>query len=165
MKAILTLVILITSSLVLASISDEKPIITPATKPELSQKKIESWSNMVGTWYGVLTNESGIIREQITTRYEDGTYKVTFRNHETNDKYKDSTEAGNWGISGPIYFTIYRGWLEGTDFIPSDPSDPYNYDAYKIIQLDTEVFVYESYSTKTQFSLKKVPNDFEFPQK
>lgn len=139
-----------------------------AEKPFLSNSQESSWSLMLGKWYGRQPITEDGFREQITERVADGTYIVTFRLHDVDSNVEEHIEVGNWGISGPVYFTIFRGWSEGGQISPSDPSDPYNYDpynydAYKIIDLNENTFIYESYSSGNQYTLEKVSNNYEFP--
>ena len=133
-------------------------------KPPLSQSEEERWRLLVGKWYGNTLSESGVRREIITVRLDDGTYKIRFRISDQMQVVEERTEVGRWGISGPIYFTIYFGWIEGDEFYPSDSLAPYNQDAYRIIMLNDEIFEYEHVVVQAKFVAKKVPMDFEFPK-
>jgi len=138
------------------AITDEKPTLT------LSQEN--AWNLMIGKWYGSQPTKDGGLRKEIVERSAQGTYKITFRVYDKEGKFKEQSEAGHWGVSGPVYFTIFRGWIKDNKLSPSNPSDPYNYDAYKIIKLNSEVFEYENYSTGNKYVIKKVAGYFEFPQ-
>ncbi len=132
-------------------------------KTPLSEDQKILWKLMVGTWYGNQPVKSGGYREHIMTRRLDGTYLVRTR-HVTKDGIRPlQTEVGHWGIVGPVYFSIFRGWAEDGNVYPSNPSDPYNYDAYNVITLNSDIFRYRSYSSGTIFEVTKVPKDFEFP--
>ena len=135
------------------------------SKSDLSQTQKENWGFMTGKWYGSQPTDDGGIKQEIMVRSPQGTYQVTFRTYDKKGKYKEQTEVGHWGISGPIYFTSFRGWLNGKRFLPSDQADPYNYDAYRIIKLTNESFKYESFSSKEIFTLKKVSDNYVFPEK
>lgn len=130
---------------------------------QLDKSQLEMWNYMVGRWYGNQLMEDGGVRQQITERFNDGTYKIIFRYKKPDSKVKEDIEVGQWGIAGPIYFSIYRGWIDGDKFIPANSSEPSNYNAYKIIHLTNEKFKYKSYSTESVYSLIKVTNDFTFP--
>lgn len=134
-----------------------------STKPPLALSQQKTWSLMVGTWYGSQPTKEGGKKEEIMKRSPDGTYRITFRVYDKSGNYSDDTEVGYWGVSGPVYFTIFRGWIEAGRFSASDSSDPYNYDAYKIIKLNDKVFEYEAYSTSDRFADKRVHSDFKFP--
>ncbi|MGH2509789.1 MAG: hypothetical protein ACRDHZ_20615 [Ktedonobacteraceae bacterium] len=132
-------------------------------KPSLTLSQDETWNLLIGKWYGSQPTKDGGVKKEIMERSPQGTYQVTFRVYDKEGKYKEQTETGYWGVSGPVYFTIFRGWVEGDHLSPSNPSNPYNYDAYKIIKLNSEVFEYESYNSRDKYATKKVHQDFEFP--
>src|SRR5690606_20461033 len=101
-------------------------------KPDISISQKEKWDLMVGKWLGNAVTERGDARRWLVQRFEDGTYQIDFVLHKKDGAVEKSSEVGQWAISGPVYFTSFRGWLRGSSLSPSDPSDPYNYDAYKI---------------------------------
>lgn len=138
----------------------------PATTPAGA---VKAWSAdaqhdrnlMVGKWLGEIRTEDGKLRVTLSERSENGTYRITFRNYD-GSRYDESIEVGLWGISGPVYFTIMRGWMTGGEFKPADTTQAYFYDAYSIISLDERSFEYESVETTTRYSVRRVGNDFEF---
>lgn len=132
-------------------------------KADLSESQEKIWKKMIGRWYGSQPTKEGGTRQQITERYSDGTYKITIKNITKSGELNISSEVGQWGVVARVYFSIFRGWITENGIVPSDPSDPYNYDAYEILELTDESFKYKSYSSGTIYSLKKVENDFEFP--
>lgn len=144
-----------------SSTSDE---VVTAAKPRTTMSQKESWKLMVGKWYGSQPMKNGGKREQIVERRIDGTYKTTFRAHYPRKGVREVTEVGNWGIAGPIYFSIYRGRLKNAKFKKSDPSNPHNYDAYHIKKLNNEVFEYQGVVTGSKYTVKRVSIDFEFPK-
>lgn len=145
-----------------ASTDISKVVVTPE-KPSLTLSQEQTWSLMIGKWFGSQSTKDGGKKQQIMERSPQGTYQITFRIFDKDGKMEQQSEAGHWGVSGPVYFTIFRGWVEGNQLSPSNPDDPYNYDAYKIIRLNSEVFEYESYSSGNKYSIKRVANDFQFP--
>tara|TARA_B100000768_G_C11165037_1_gene326208 strand:+ start:320 stop:814 length:495 start_codon:yes stop_codon:yes gene_type:complete len=138
-------------------------VTVTSQKPSLSLAQEETWDLMIGKWYGSQPTKDGGKKQTIMERSPQGTYKITFRVFDKDGKYKEQAEVGHWGVSGPVYFTMFRGWIKGDQLSPSNPSDPFNYDAYKIIKLNKDVFEYEDYSTGDKYVTKKVPNDFQFP--
>lgn len=142
--------------------TDTSTVEITSEKPSLTLSQEETWNLMVGKWYGDQPTKDGGRKQQIMERSPQGTYKITFRIHDKDGKYNDSAEAGHWGVSGPVYFTTFRGWVEDNQFSPSDPADPYNYDAYKIIRLDEKIFEYENYSSGNKYTIERVSNDFQF---
>ncbi len=132
-------------------------------KPYLSKSQKETWGLMVGKWYGSQPTTAGSRKDQITEHLSDGTYRDRFRVVSEDNKVRETVEVGQWGVSGPIYFAIFRGWLKDGKLKPSRSSDPYNYDAYRIINLTNKIFEYEHISTGTKYVINKVPSDFVFP--
>lgn len=128
----------------------------------LTDKQKNEWNKMLGRWYGSTIKNNGRFTQWIIERSENGIYRVIFKNSGGSGEDIGRIEAGRWGISGDIYFTFYEGyWIgEGDQIIRSDTSDPYNYDAYKILELTKDRFVYEHVRTKAVFTVDKVDKDF-----
>ena len=133
-------------------------------KPNLIKTEKEKWDLMIGKWYGKQQLYDGSFREQIAERHADGTYKIIFKYLDYRGNVKKTTEVGIWGISGPIYFSIYRGYQKGEKTYPSDPTDPRHYTAYEIIELNNNQFKYKSYSSGNIFTLIKVKDNYSFPE-
>ena len=119
---------------------------------------------MVGKWYGEQPAKEGGKRQWIVERKRDGTYKINFRVYRETGELSESAEVGQWAVSGPVYLSMFRGRVRGNNIVPVDPSDPYNYDAYEILELNDEIFKYRHYELGATFTLKKVAEDFEFPE-
>ena len=56
-----------------------------------------------------------------------------------------------------------KGWVKNNQIVPSDPENPYYYDAYKIIRLDMDYFEYKGVDDDERYILRKVKKDFQFP--
>jgi hypothetical protein len=133
-----------------------------AVKELENSDRSKKWSLMTGRWYGNQPTKDGGRREQITEKYSDGSYKIDFRIHKSDESFDDHSEVGYWGVSGPIYFSIFKGWLHNGQISPASPSDPYNYDAYEIISLNEKEFKYKSFSSGNIYTLIKVDAKFQF---
>ena len=130
-----------------------------ATTPALSQyEDVHSFNT---NYYDALVFTSN---EGIVGGYPDGTYKIDSRQTNKDGTKNDSTEVGQWGISGDIYFSIFRGRLINKEILPVNPSNPYNYDAYKILQLNNEIFEYQATSSNHRFTAKRKPSNFQLFQ-
>ena len=141
-------------------------IQTATVEHEHSQAKRRLF--MIGRWYGHQDMSGGGSREQLMTRYADGTYEIVFRMLDDAEKeFYRKTETGMWGIAGPVYFTIYLGVIDidpisGQRMLsPADRQHAMNYDAYRIIDLTDERFRYESYNSGSVYEIRKVPDDFD----
>lgn len=150
------LVILFSSS---ALVKAKAPAVT-ANKPELPVSARELRDSMVGNWLGEAPLKDGGTRKWLMQRKADGTYLVTFKLMPADKPEEIWHEVGFWGVSYPIYFSIMKGWVTENGIEPSDPSDPYFYDAYKIISVDSEKFKYKSFSSGNAFIIKKVSSEF-----
>jgi len=138
-----------------------QPPIDSIKQPDSSQE--EQRALLVGKWFGDAATKEGGRRLQITQRALDGTYKVTFRIIEPSGNTFEQSEVGFWGVSGSVYFTITKGWLEGGRFSEADPTDASLNDAYQVLELTQERFRYRSLQSSNEYSLSRVADAFEFP--
>ncbi len=155
---IITVCVLILLQGCASTLTSDVPVIDVSDETE--EYNAARWDLMVGRWYGKQPIENGI-REQLTERFANGSYKITFKRTFADDRVEKNIELGQWGISGPIYFSIYQGWLEGDRLSVVRDGLASNYNAYKIIQLDEISFKYESYTSESIFTLIRVNEDFE----
>lgn len=139
------------------------PLVTESKSMLNFAEEEEAWKLMIGMWYGDQPTSDGGRKQWLRLQYPDGNYQIKFKSTGANGAISESVEVGQWAISGPIYFTSFRGWLREYGVDPSDPSDPYNYDAYRIIRLTSEVFEYEHFESGNRYTVEKVAPTFEFP--
>jgi hypothetical protein len=161
LKLILVSLVILLGGCATTTTSDVK---VTSVKPPLTLSEEEKWKLMVGKWFGSQPTKEGGIKKEIVERSPQGTYKITFRVYDKEGNYKEEVEAGHWGICGPVYFSIFRGWIKDSQFVSANPADPYNYDAYKIISLTNEVFEYEHFGDGERYVIKKVPIEYEFSE-
>ncbi|HET7834047.1 MAG TPA: hypothetical protein VFK88_13890 [Gallionella sp.] len=142
---------------------------TPAStinsgKP-LNQSSEQRRLILIGKWYGEAPTKDGLKQLELVEKRVDGTQKIHFK---LTDKFgkvmSDTTEVGDWGVSGPIYFSITRGWLHDGKVSPTDPTSAFFYDAYEILELTETTFRYKSVETGDQFVVRKVSDSFQMPQ-
>ena len=159
-KSILFFAVLSLSVGTCSSVMGSSTVI-PKAKPSLTLSQKKTWQLLQGKWYGRQpTDDNGTI-EWLAERYSDGTYKIDFRQISKDGTKNDSTEVGQWGASGNIYFSIFRGRVVNKKILPVDPSSPYNYDAYEILQLSDKVFKYKAASSNHYFVAKRKPKSFQ----
>lgn len=139
------------------SLQDE----TNGTRPESTRQT--KWTQLVGKWFGSLDLEGGGKYMWINERINDGTYRVQFR-VTASGKREESIEVGEWGVSGDIYFTIYKGDFEDGKIIPVDATNPTYRDAYRILKLTNDLFEYEGLDEGLSFSVRKVAPNFTLPE-
>jgi len=132
----------------------------PHASPSLSKNDELNWQRLTGKWYGNMESKEQGKNEWLVERNLDGTYIIQFKNTEKDGNIIRATEYGEWGISGNIYFTIFKGRIENGIKYPVDNSDPYNRDAYKILKINDNYFGYKNVRINYRFSVKKVSADF-----
>ncbi|CAA0105251.1 Uncharacterised protein [Zhongshania aliphaticivorans] len=123
----------------------------------------ESRQMLLGKWYGVRKLKDGGQKEWLTERSADGTYRVDFRFVSADGSARSQSEVGFWGVSGDIYFRIFRGWVTLNGMKPADPTVADHYDAYRIDGLDNDYFSYVHQTRGQQYTVKKMPNEFRLP--
>jgi hypothetical protein len=164
MRKIHNLLVAIAISFSGCSTIDTSNFSVTSLKPPVLRDQKESWNMMVGRWYLSQPTKEGGRKEAIMEHRQNGTYQVTFRVTQPDNNVELGTEVGLWGVSGNIYFSIFRGWVKDASVMQADLSDPYNYDAYRIIALNEKTFEYEHATTGNSYKSIKVGADFKFPE-
>ena len=130
--------------------------------PDLTASQKDTWKLMVGKWYGAQPSDEGGKLEWIVDRNIQGIYQVRFRIQDKDNKIEEQTEVGEWGVAGGIYFSIFKGYRIGNQILPTDSTDPYNRNAYKIIELNDTSFIYQELTTGNKYTVRRVSEDFDF---
>jgi len=144
--------------------TSEKKDIVLQPEPLKTAPQQAQWKSMTGNWYSRQTEKQGSTRQQLMQRFTDGSYKLTTKLKVKDKEISNNIEVGYWGVSGPVYFSIFKGWVKHDKLAPSDTSNPDNYRAYKILELTDDQFKYQSYTTSSIYTLNKVPDDFVMPE-
>ena len=154
---------------VIAPVNLQKPVQLEEDQQEAEPSDVEKLATSVsrqmllGKWYGIRKTADGGQKEWLTERSADGTYRVDFRFVAADGTARSQSEVGFWGVSGDIYFRIFRGWVTVEGMKPADPAVAEHYDAYKIEGLDDSYFNYVHKSRGQQYTVKKMPGDFRLP--
>ena len=133
-------------------------------KNDLPLSAVQKRNTLIGKWFGEMKSENGEIQRWLADRSKDGTYKIEFRIYKSGNETMSQVEVGHWGVAGPIYFSITRGWIKNDKFIPSDPENPYFYDVYKIVKLTDQSFIYYSFDEDLEFEVRKIDDTFQWPE-
>jgi len=121
---------------------------------------------LVGKWLGQMPDANGDLQQWLVSRFADGSYRIHLRIDRNDGSLKEQIEVGMWGVSGPIYFTILKGWMKGGQFVPADMENPSFYDAYEILELDSDHMKYRTFGMiEMVLEVKRVADTFEFPAK
>lgn len=118
---------------------------------------------LVGTWFGEALLRDGGRRQQLTRHEADGSFRIHFRVENALGEVTDITTTGLWGLSGPTYFTLTRGWLTEAGLQPADPTQAYLADAYQVLELTGRRLRYRSYESGNEYTLERVPDGFVLP--
>jgi hypothetical protein len=116
---------------------------------------------LVGRWYGESTTPDGRLLRWLTDREANGTYRTHYLL--LKERQEESTEVGQWGLSGSVFFTIQRAWIRDGETQRVDSSNVYSYDAYDLLQVSEQNLEYRSASSGKRFVVRRVSPNFELP--
>lgn len=149
---VITCTVLVSNALV--ERRSQEPVF-PAYKPKPSGEVMRRHRMMIGNWAGESPIEDAGQRRVLLQRYADGTFEVTFETYREGAPALIEKQVGQWGLSGPVYFTITTGWVDGDRIEPAKPGEPYFYDAYRVISLEEDLFEYESFSDGRRYVMHR----------
>lgn len=94
----------------------------------------------------------------------DGSFEFTFVTLETKVDAADKiieqvTELGDWGLVADIHFTITKNELVNEQLYSADLNDSNNYHAYKVLQLNHQLFEYQHIDTNEIFIMRKITDN------
>ena len=118
---------------------------------------------LIGKWYGMTETRGGGRKEWLVERAADGTYRTDFHTVASDGAVRSQSEVGFWGVSGDIYFRIFRGWVMLDGMKLANPGDPGHYDAYHVEMLNSGHFRYRHVETGRVYTVRKMPKDFSLP--
>ncbi|MBJ2138527.1 hypothetical protein JEU11_18895 [Paraglaciecola chathamensis] len=137
--------------------SSTQPSKVTESKPELSLDKKQLRTSFVGKWESTQPTKDGNSKHAVIERTADGRYVVEFKIFYPDKTLKyQSKEFGFWGVSGGVYFTMFRGWIENDNFSPANLNNAYYYDAYKIVSVLENQLSYENLSSGNKYIYKRV---------
>lgn len=118
---------------------------------------------LLGKWYGIANSKTGIRKEWLVERAEDGTYRTDFRSTHPDGRVESQAEVGFWGVSGDVYFRIFRGWVMVDGMKLANAKNPSHYDAYRIDHLSSELMRYQHVDDGRRYIMKRMPENFRLP--
>lgn len=91
----------------------------------------------------------------------DGSFEFTFitlvtKPGEAAEIVEQVTELGDWGLVADIHFTITKNEVFDERLYAADLNDSNNYHAYRVIQLNHQIFEYQHIDTQEIFKMRKV---------
>lgn len=112
---------------------------------------------LLGYWFrGDSDNEGNQITE--FARIEsNGSFEFVFiQYNQAGEVVEEITELGHWGLVGDIHFTITKGELIDDEHYDANMEDEENYQAYKVLVLDSYIVKYQHIITKEVYILRRV---------
>ncbi len=115
---------------------------------------------LIGRWYRNEVDAQGLEVVEYAELSVDGSFEFTFTstNKETGVTEK-ITELGDWGLVGDIHFTITKNELVDQQLYAADLNNSDNYHAYKVLQLNHQIFEYQHVETKETFLMYKITDN------
>ena len=112
---------------------------------------------LVGQWYRMDNNELGHQMSEYAEISADGSYEFTFSTlNEKGNVIEQSIELGDWGLVGDIHFTLTKSEFVDNELFNSDLGNSDNYHAYRVLQLNSQVFQYQHIVTNEVFIMRRV---------
>ena len=112
---------------------------------------------LVGSWYGAKVDAENFTETEYAEIAIDGSYEFHFTKHNAQGiLVEQSFELGDWGLVGDIHFTIAKSELIDEQQFSVDFADPNTYQAYKVIELNNQIFKYQHIVSQEVFILRRV---------
>jgi hypothetical protein len=94
----------------------------------------------------------------------DGSFEFTFvtlqmKVGEADKIVEQVAELGDWGLVGDIHFTITKNEVVDEQLYAADLNDSNNYHAYRVLQLNHQIFEYQHISTNEIFIMRKITDN------
>ncbi len=118
---------------------------------------------LLGRWYRSDIDENGQHFTEYALMSIDGSFEFSFISHnESGEVAQQSIELGDWGLVGDIHFTITKGEVIDEQEYGADLADENNYHAYRVLQLDNQIFKYKHIVSNEVFILRRVIDKIGF---
>mgnify|MGYP000450370687 CR=1 FL=1 len=118
---------------------------------------------LIGKWYGEWRDKKGGKWRELSEISSDGTYRFSFLYVHANGTKQKEVMIGEWGLVGPVHFTISKVHEKNNKFYRINQGEEKNYEAYEVIALDSKKFRYRSYRSGKEYIVHKVGKDFTLP--
>jgi hypothetical protein len=119
---------------------------------------------LIGCWYGDQPTKEGGRKQWIAQRHSDGTFRIRFRISNGRGYVEEQVESGDWGVSSRFMVYVTKSLSNDTLREKVPASDPYYWDIYEILEVDSVHLEYLAVATGNRFLVRKVPFDFTMPQ-
>jgi hypothetical protein len=114
-------------------------------------------AQLIGQWYRIGLDEYGHQISEYAEIAADGSYEFTFSTlDEKGNVIEQSIELGDWGLVGDIHFTFTKSELIDNELFSANLANSDNYHAYRVLQLNSQVFEYQHVVTNEVFIMRRV---------
>ncbi len=114
-------------------------------------------AQLIGQWYRIGLDEYGHQISEYAEIAADGSYEFTFSTLDEKDNViEQSIELGDWGLVGDIHFTFTKSELIDNELFSANLANSDNYHAYRVLQLNSQVFEYQHVVTNEVFIMRRV---------
>lgn len=121
-----------------------------------------SWLAAVGTWYGHLKNSNLERLEVIIVHDPNGIYRAKTRRLGNEETLDIEVVYGEWGLSGPVYFSIPRAFEQGNEIIRFASYSPDQANTFKIAEFTEMRMKLIRYSDNLELTMVRVRDNFNF---
>ncbi len=112
---------------------------------------------LFGRWYRGEKNNNGHTVSEYSELSADGSYEFTFIiDDEKGGVVEQTIELGDWGLVGDIHFTMAKSEFINGEHYAADLGNEDNYHAYKVLQLNSQIFEYKHVISNEVFILRRV---------
>jgi hypothetical protein len=112
---------------------------------------------LAGRWYRMEMNDTGHQLVEYAELCLDGSFEFSFVEQTSQGEIiSQNVELGDWGLVGDIHFTITQEEVADNEHYRADLHDENNYQAYKVLALDSQVFKYQHIVSNEVFILRRV---------
>jgi hypothetical protein len=112
---------------------------------------------LAGRWYRMEMNDTGHQFVEYAELCLDGSFEFSFVEQTSQGEIiSQNVELGDWGLVGDIHFTITQEEVADNEHYRADLHDENNYQAYKVLALDSQVFKYQHIVSNEVFILRRV---------
>lgn len=114
-------------------------------------------SMLIGRWYRGGHQASGEHFNEYAEMSKNGSFEFTFISvDKQGTEIEKVIEVGDWGLVGDIHFTMTKSEFFENNHYPADLLNEDNYHAYKILQLNSQIFEYQHVVTNEVYILRRV---------
>jgi len=119
---------------------------------------------LLGRWFRQDTDEENRKIVEYAELSADGSFEFTFVTLAVTAEKKEQvieqvTELGDWGLVGDIHFTITKNEVVDEQLYAADLNNSDNYHAYRVLQLNHQLFEYQHVETKEVFKMRRINDE------